>query len=118
MSNNQAEILEKRIIDLSVDIIHKLKHESEIPEYVKTQLGRSITSIGANYAEACNASSKADFRNKIYIAKKEAAESIYWVRIIRGLKEQSDYLSEEYESLYDVVRILQKSISTSLKNDK
>ena len=35
------------------------------------QLIRSATSIGANYMEANAASSKKDFRNKIYICKKE-----------------------------------------------
>lgn len=49
------------------------------------QLIRSATSIGANYSEALNASSKTDFRHKIYIAKKEAAETKYWLRLIHSL---------------------------------
>ena len=40
-----------------------------------SQLVRSGTSIGANYREANGASSKRDFRNKIYICKKEAKET-------------------------------------------
>src|SRR3989344_7144665 len=36
------------------------------------QIIRSATSIGANYMEANGASSKKDFRNKIFICKKEA----------------------------------------------
>lgn len=36
-----------------------------------TQLTKSATSIGANYAEAINASSRVDFRNKIFIAKRK-----------------------------------------------
>ncbi len=46
------------------------------------QLVRSATSIGANYAEANNAASKQDFRNKIYIAKKETAETKYWLTLL------------------------------------
>ena len=41
-----------------------------------TQFIRSATSIGANYMEAINASSKRDFRNKICICKKEAQETL------------------------------------------
>lgn len=47
-----------------------------------SQLIRSATSIGANYKEANSASSKKDFRNKIYIAKKEAEETMYWLEAV------------------------------------
>lgn len=43
------------------------------------QLVRSATSIGANYMEANGASSKIDFRNKIFICKKEAQETKHWL---------------------------------------
>lgn len=46
------------------------------------QLVRSGTSIGANYFESNGASSKKDFKNKIHIAKKEANETLYWLRTI------------------------------------
>lgn len=46
------------------------------------QLIRSATSVGANYTEANGASSKRDFANKISICKKEARESLYWLRLI------------------------------------
>jgi len=46
------------------------------------QLVRAGTSVGANYCEANGASSKKDFKNKIFICKKEAKESRYWLRIL------------------------------------
>jgi len=46
------------------------------------QLIRSGTSIGANYREANGASSKRDFHNKIFICKKEAKETLYWLELI------------------------------------
>jgi four helix bundle protein len=46
------------------------------------QLIRSGTSIGANYCEANGASSKKDFRNKIFICKKEAKETMHFLRMI------------------------------------
>lgn len=49
------------------------------------QLVRSATSVGANYAEANNAASRADFRNKIFIAKKEAAEAKYWLTLLEDI---------------------------------
>lgn len=46
------------------------------------QLIRAGTSIGANYCEANGASSKKDFKNKIYICKKESKECKYWLRML------------------------------------
>jgi four helix bundle protein len=46
------------------------------------QLIRSGTSIGANYMEANAASPKKDFRNKIFICKKEVQESKHWLRML------------------------------------
>lgn len=48
-----------------------------------SQLVRSSTSVGANYREANGASSRKDFRNKIYICKKEAQETEHWLRMLR-----------------------------------
>ncbi len=47
------------------------------------QILRSGTSIGANVAEATYAQSRADFFAKIGIAKKEAAETIYWLKLLQ-----------------------------------
>ena len=46
------------------------------------QLIRCGTSIGANYCEANGASSKKDFKNKIFICKKESKETKYWLRLL------------------------------------
>jgi four helix bundle protein len=47
-----------------------------------SQLVRSGTSVGANYSEANGASSRKDFKNKIFICKKEAIETKYWLRML------------------------------------
>lgn len=46
-----------------------------------TQLIRSATSIGANYSEANNAFSRADFKHKISICRKESRETAYWLQM-------------------------------------
>ena len=47
-----------------------------------SQFVRSGTSIGANYMEADGAESKKDFQHKISICKKEAKETMHWMRMI------------------------------------
>lgn len=49
-----------------------------------SQLVRSGTSIGANYAEADDAESKNDFRHKIGICKKESGETKFFLRMLKA----------------------------------
>ncbi|MBI4039804.1 four helix bundle protein [Candidatus Daviesbacteria bacterium] len=76
--------LEERTAKFGEDIIELCKKapKNEITLPIINQLIRSGTSIGANYAEASGASSKKDFRNKIFICKKEAIETKYWLRML------------------------------------
>lgn len=46
------------------------------------QLARSSGSPGANYIEANEALTKKDFHHRLRIAKKEAKETIYWLRLV------------------------------------
>lgn len=71
MTDNRNELLEKRMLKFAVQVIKKLETTKGLSPRIMDQLTRSCTSIGANYAEACNSASKSDFRNKIYIAKKK-----------------------------------------------
>ena len=86
-------------------------------EYVLSkQFLRSGTSIGANITEAQYASSKKDFLNKMYIALKECAETLYWMELLFSCHH---FAESEYESLKTDCIELQKlliSITKSTKN--
>ncbi len=47
-----------------------------------SQLVGASTSVGANYREANDASSKRDFYHKISICRREAKESKYWLELL------------------------------------
>ena len=51
---------------------------------VLRQLVRAGTSVSANLEEATGAQTKADFVAKVTIAKKEALELQYWIRLAEG----------------------------------
>lgn len=80
------------------------------------QLVRSTTSIGANYAEANNASSKTDFRNKIYIAKKECAETEYWLDILLQFDGKNDSLITMRKEAHELTMIFQKIVNSLRSN--
>ena len=83
---------------------------------ISRQLLRSGTSIGANIKEGLFAQSKADFIAKLSIAKKEAAETEYWLEL---LKEVGILSTEEADSLLmdcrELIKILVSTCKTSKK---
>ena len=114
------EVFLDKCIAFSVKInkLRKYLREEQHEYNNSDQIQRSGTSIGANYSEACDAESKADFMHKLCIAQKEANETIYWLKVLYGseliTKNQYDELLADVRELY---RILAASLKT-LKNDK
>jgi four helix bundle protein len=83
MKNREYDLEEKLEVfgEKIIDLVKKTpKDIATIP--ILNQLIRSGTSMGANYCEANGASSRQDFRNKIYICKKESKETMYWLRML------------------------------------
>ena len=76
--------LEEKFSKFGEKIINLVKQApvNIVTKPIINQLIRSGTSIGANYMEANGASSKNDFKNKIHICKKEAKETMYWLRML------------------------------------
>ncbi len=110
--------LEERTLRFSARIIrHCSKLQQPILIDIIKQVVRSATSIGANYTEANNAASKTDFRAKIFIAKKEAAETKYWLSLLSELGDTSDELKILRQESQEILMILQKIITT-LRNGK
>ena len=56
--------------------------KSKAADVICHQLLKSATSIGANYREACRATSHDDFIYKVSICEKEAAETEYWLELL------------------------------------
>lgn len=78
------------------------------------QIIRSSTSIGANIEEALGSNSKKEFIHSMNISKKEARETIYWLRLISDLnpkyKSKAEILISENN---EIVKILTKIVKTS-----
>lgn len=115
----KQEFLDKCIaFSVKINKLRKYLREEQHEYNNSDQIQRSGTSIGANYSEACDAVSKADFVNKLAIAQKEANETIYWLKVLYG----SELITkEQYEELLTDVRELYKVLAASIKtlrNDK
>jgi len=92
--------------------------EDNITKPIINQLVRSGTSIGANYCEANNASSRKDFQNKIFICKKEAQETKYWLRALSACcSDKLKELRKLWKETQELTMIFQKIVNT-LRNNK
>ena len=77
------------------------------------QVVRSSGSVGANYIEANESLSKKDFLFRIKICRKEAKESVYFLRLITETN-ASDYQAEG-NVLMDEATQLKKIFSATLE---
>jgi len=75
------------------------------------QLLRSGTSIGANVEEALAGQSRRDFAAKMAIARKEARECNYWLRLLRdAVIVETTQLAPMLEKSVRLIRILTATV--------
>jgi four helix bundle protein len=108
----------KRTFNFGITCLKYLRTLETNPEnnLIRFQLGKSCTSIGANYEESQAGSSKADFINKVKIALREARETNYWLRILKELNDNNDesldLLIKESQELKNILgKIVVKTIN-------
>jgi len=115
MTNSKEYNLEERTAQFGEAVIMLCR--SIKPDYVTqpilSQLIRSSTSVGANYMEANGASSRKDFRNKIYICKKEAQETKHWLRMLASCcADKKDAIRKLWQECQELTLIFQKIVSS------
>jgi len=108
MASQKSEQVIEEMIELSVDVITACK-PLNLPHSVVDQLTRAVTSIGANFSEAQDASSRKDFMNKIYIAKKEASETKYWLKVVSRLAGDKQILEKQAQNTQRFIMIYDAS---------
>ena len=113
-TTNKPIDLRDRTLAFSQSVIRLVKtlRKDAIAGPIINQLVRSSTSIGANFVEAKNASSKKDFRNKVFISKKEASESLYWLKLLEEFTDSQEVKDLQSEC-QELILILQKIVNTS-----
>ncbi len=119
-SNKRTYDLEERTAQFAEAIIALVKKavKNTITTPIISQLVRSGTSVGANYCEAIGASSRKDFRNKIFICKKEIQETKYWLRVLSKAEEKiKDEARKIWKEAQELTLIFQ-SITSSLDKKK
>ena len=121
--------LKQRTKDFALRILRLVDSlpENRSGRILANQLGRSGTSVGANYRAACRSRSTAEMISKLSVVEEEADESGFWIELVEehGLKTHAELatLRGEANELTAIMvasrRTLQKRTSQSkIENPK
>jgi four helix bundle protein len=83
---------------------------------VLRQFARAVTSVGANLEEARAAESKADFVHKCAVARKEAFEAAYWLRLLADETDADPapgMLAQEIDEICSILTAIQRNSGVS-----
>ena len=81
MTEKELKIRTRRFAVTVLNFVDKLPNRRSA-NIIGNQLGRSASSVAANYRSACRGRSHAEFVAKIGIVEEEADESVFWLDII------------------------------------
>lgn len=119
MAHSKKNIIHEKSLAFAIRIVKLTQFLSkEKNEFLLSkQVLRAGTSIGALVKESEYAQSKKDFISKLSIALKEAAETNYWLLILK----ETDYISvAQFDSIQkdteEIIKLLTSIIISSKKN--
>lgn len=88
--------------------------KNQINIVIINQIIRCVTSIGANIEEARGAHTRSDFAYNMNIAKKEARETLYWLRLIQEMNPAyMDKLDPFLRENEEILKILTAIVKTA-----
>ncbi len=102
----------KAVIRLSKEIKVNIYNEN-----ILKQLLRSATSIGANYSEARETTTKKDFYHKISICIKESKETEYWLDLLAMESAIAGDIYALKQEAYEFVKMFAKMLDKNRKID-
>ncbi|UCH88023.1 MAG: four helix bundle protein [Thermoplasmata archaeon] len=102
----------QRILEIS-----ELLPNSKACDVLRTQLLKSGTAIGSNLEEIDGTITKRDFLNKVVIARKEAKETLYWLRLIKGKYFDEEIIKDDLDELNEITLILSAIINKTRKKN-
>ena len=119
-AESTVKIKSKRFAVRIINLYECIK-ESKNEYVLSKQILRSGTSIGANISESECASSQKDFLNKMYIAFKECAETMYWLELLHSTQyityDEYNSLIKDCDELKRMLSSITKTMSENLEKD-
>lgn len=120
---NEAELKQRtKAFGLRVLKLIDALPESRSGRVLVGQLGRSATSVGANYRAACRSHSTAEVISKLAVVEEEADESAFWLEMMgeHGLVSaaQLESLLQEAHELTAITVASRRTLSRQREQSK
>ncbi len=105
--------IKERTFLFAVDVVNWAKRmpSDHSTQVLVRQVLRSATSIGANVEEADGATTEKDKAYKWAIARKEARETRYWLRLVNATATAAAETNELEQEATELIRILSALIN-------
>jgi four helix bundle protein len=117
--------IQKRTFQFSVSVVRfcrRLGGAHAVTRRLSWQLVDAATSVGANMQEADGAQSRADFVNKVAVARKESQEALFWLRLIYVtdpvIRDDVRPLLNEASQLARIISTIKKNAEANLRDRK
>ena len=114
MTEKELKIRTRRFAVNILNFVDQLPNRRS-SNIISNQLGRSASSVAANYRAACRARSHSEFISKIGIVEEEADETSFWLDII---SETNNASKEKVDPLLTEARELTAIFTASNKTAK
>lgn len=117
----KESIIAKRSYSFALQVIRMTKLLDKTYENIILikQIIRSATSIGANIEEALGSNSKKEFTHSMNIAKKEARETLYWLKLLLEINyKNKDAIQILLNENFEIISMLTKIVKTSTTSAK
>jgi len=117
IKENYPKDIRERAFEFAVRVFKMTKYlpRNSINNVLIIQLIRSVTSIGANIEEAQGAHTKSEFAHSMNIAKKEARETLYWLKLIievnTNFSKRLEGLLKENEEIIKILTTIVKKVN-------
>lgn len=114
MIESKQKQFERRLENFAINITKLVRKLPKIQEnkIYGHQVIRSSSSIGANYTEATCAHTKKDFTHDVNKARKEAKETLYWLKLIIRTNPEAE-IKEILNESQEILKILVSIVKTA-----
>lgn len=112
--------LKKRTKKFAIEVLQLIDElpKKKSTDIISNQLGRSGSSVAANFRASQKAKSTKDFINKLKISEEECDESKFWLEVLtEGGFYNSAKAQELLQESNELLAIIVKSIITTRQND-
>lgn len=121
MSTKSESIIATKTFKFVTEIIKTTRFYPKTYEYliIIKQVVRSSTSIGANIEEVLASNTRKEFIHSMNIAKKEARETLYWLKLLDVINPQRNIdISSIMKENQEIITVLTSIVKTSSERAK